>query len=151
MARNYTGGRVANPNESEDTQGGEGGGTSLRVDRWLWCTRLFKTRSLAATAVAGGKVHVNGRRVKPAQPVRVGDTIAITRQGYEFQCEVLGLPDRRGAAPVAQACYAESEQARTAREKFAEVSRLAAAFAPRSLERPDKHGRRELRKLRGRD
>jgi ribosome-associated heat shock protein Hsp15 len=137
--------------ESEGYDGAEGGNDALRVDRWLWCTRLFKTRSLAAEAVGGGKVHVNGRRVKPAQPVRVGDTVAITRQGFEFECEVVALPQRRGAAPVAQACYAESDKAKAAREKFAEVSRLASAFAPRSVERPDKHGRRELRRLRGRD
>ncbi len=138
--------------QSELTSGREGGGESLRVDRWLWCTRLFKSRSLAAEAVAGGKVQVNGRRVKPAQPLRVGDTVSITRPGFQFECEVLKLPDRRGSTPVAQACYAETEAARAAREKYAEQARLAAAFAqPRSLERPDKHGRRELRRLRGRD
>jgi ribosome-associated heat shock protein Hsp15 len=142
---------MKDPNESETTEGGEGGGTSLRIDRWLWCTRLFKSRSLAAEAVAGGKVHVNGRRVKPALGVRVGDRVAITRAGYEFECEVLKLPDRRGSAPIAQACYAETDAARAAREKYGEQARLAAAFAPRSLERPDKHGRRELRRLRGRD
>ena len=135
--------------ESDDVQ--EGGGETLRVDRWLWCTRLFKSRTLAADAVGGGKVHVNGRRVKPAQPVRVGDRITITRPGFEFECEVLKLPDRRGAAPIAVTCYAETEAAKAARAKFVEVSRLASAFAPRSIERPDKHGRRELRKLRGRD
>jgi ribosome-associated heat shock protein Hsp15 len=137
--------------ESAGFEGGEGGNDALRVDRWLWCTRLYKSRSLAAEAVAGGKVHVNDRRVKPAQAVRVGDTIAITRPGFQFECRVLALPQRRGAASVAQACYAETDQARAAREKYAEASRLAAAFAPRSLERPDKHGRRELRRLRGRD
>ena len=142
---------MGNPNESEDLEGGEGGGTSLRVDRWLWCTRLFKSRTMAAEAVAGGKVHVNGRRVKPALGVKVGDRITITRAGYEFECEVLKLPDRRGSAPIAQACYVETDAARAAREKFGEQARLAAAFAPRSLERPDKHGRRELRRLRGRD
>jgi ribosome-associated heat shock protein Hsp15 len=141
---------MTNPNESE-VAGNEGGGKSLRIDRWLWCTRLYRSRTLAAEAVAGGKVHVNGRRVKPALPVRVGDRLSIKRPGYEFECEVLKLPDRRGSAPIAQACYAETEAARAAREKFSEVSRLAAAFAPRSLERPDKHGRRELRRLRGRD
>ena len=140
------------PNESETTEGSEGGGTSLRIDRWLWCTRLFKTRSLAAEAVAGGKVQLNGQCVKPAHPVRIGDQLAITRQGYAFECEIRRLLDRRGAAPVAQACYSETDAARAAREKYAEQSRLAAAFAqPRSLERPDKHGRRELRRLRGRD
>jgi ribosome-associated heat shock protein Hsp15 len=141
---------MTDPHESE-VKGGEGGGFSLRIDRWLWCTRLFKSRSIAAEAVAGGKVHVNGRRVKPAHAVRVGDSVTITRTGFEFECQVLKLPDRRGSAPLAQACYAESEKARAAREKFGEQARLAAAFTPRSLERPGKHERRELRRLRGRD
>ncbi len=142
---------MPHPHESEETDGQEGGGLTLRIDRWLWCTRLFKSRSIAAEAVAGGKVHVNGRRVKPAQALKVGDRVAITRTGFEFECEVLKLPDRRGSAPLAQACYSETEQARAAREKFGEQARLAAAFAPRSPERPDKHARRELRRLRGRD
>jgi ribosome-associated heat shock protein Hsp15 len=140
------------PNDQENTEGAEGGGTSLRIDRWLWCTRMFKSRTLAAEDVAGGKVHLNGQRVKPAHPVRVGDTLALSRPGYAFECEVLELPDRRGSAPVAQACYAETDAARAAREKHVENARLASAFAqPRSLDRPDKHGRRELRRLRGRD
>ena len=142
---------MAKPHENAATEGAEGGGDGLRVDRWLWCTRLFKSRSLAAEAVGGGKVHVNGQRVKPARSVRVGDTLVISRQGFQFECQVLKLPDRRGAASVAQTCYAETDAARAAREKFGEQSRIAAAFAPRSLERPDKHGRRELRRLRGRD
>ena len=135
----------------EQVSGEEGGGGSLRIDRWLWCTRHFKSRTLAAEAVAGGKVHLNGQRVKPAHGVRVGDTVAITRPGYAFECEVLALPTQRGAAPIAQACYAETDAARAAREKFTEQSRLVSAMVPRSLERPDKHGRRELRRLRGRD
>jgi ribosome-associated heat shock protein Hsp15 len=136
----------------EDAEGAEGGGSTLRIDRWLWCTRHFKSRTLAADAVAGGKVHVNGQRVKPAHAVRVGDMLTISRPGYSFECEVLKLPRNRGSAPIAQACYAETDTARAAREKFAEQSRLVSAFAqPRSLERPDKHGRRELRRLRGRD
>ena len=142
---------MTHPHESEVSEGNEGGGLSLRIDRWLWCTRLFKSRSLAAEAVAGGKVHVNGRRVKPALAVRVGDRVTITRPGYAFECEVLKLPDRRGSAPIAQACYAETDAARAAREKHVENSRIASALMPRSIERPDKHGRRELRRLRGRD
>jgi len=145
---------MMHPHESEASEGGEGsegGGSTLRIDRWLWCTRLFKSRSMAAEAVAGGKVHVNGRRVKPAHGVRAGDSIAITRAGFEFECQVLKLPDRRGSAPLAQACYAETERARAAREKYAEQARLAAAITPRSMERPGKHERRELRRLRGRD
>ena len=143
---------MGNSDENEQFEGVEGGGDSLRIDRWLWCTRLFKSRPLAADAVGGGKARLNGRRVKPAQPVRIGDKIAITRTGFEFECEVLQLPQRRGAAPVAQACYAETDSARAAREKFSEQSRLAAAFSqPHSAERPDKRGRRVLRRLRGRD
>jgi ribosome-associated heat shock protein Hsp15 len=137
--------------DSEVTEGSEGGGSSLRVDRWLWCTRLYKSRTLAADAVAGGKVHVNGRRVKPALALHVGDRVTITRPGYSFECEVLQLPQRRGSAPIAQACYAETEAARAARERHGEQLRLASAFAPRSEERPGKHQRRELRRLRGRD
>jgi len=143
---------MAKPTVQEGAEGAEGGGTTLRIDRWLWCTRHFKSRTLATEAVAGGKVHVNGQRVKPAHAVRVGDKLTISRQGYTFECEVLKLPDSRGSAPIAQGCYAESDSARAAREKFAEQSRLVSAFAqPRSLERPDKHGRHELRRLRGRD
>ena len=137
--------------ESEGFEGREGGNDALRIDRWLWCTRLFKSRTLAAEAVGGGKVHVNGRRVKPAHAIRIDDIVSITRQGFEFECRVRSLPQRRGAAPIAQACYEETETARAAREKYAEASRLASAVTPRSLERPDKHGRRELRRLRGRD
>jgi ribosome-associated heat shock protein Hsp15 len=143
---------MANPSENEAVEGLEGGGGTLRIDRWLWCTRLFKTRSLAAEAVSGGKVHLNGVRVKPSRALKVGDSVQITRPGYHFECEVRKLPDRRGSATVAQACYAETEIARAAREKHSANAKLAAAFAPpSSLDRPDKHGRRELRRLRGRD
>jgi ribosome-associated heat shock protein Hsp15 len=131
--------------------GEEGGGKGLRIDRWLWCTRHFKSRTLAADAVAGGKVHLNGNRVKAAHVLRVGDRVAISRPGYTFECEVLALPTQRGAAPIAQACYAEVEESKAAREKYTEQARLASAMRPGSLERPDKHGRKELRRLRGRD
>ena len=120
----------AKPTDHENAEGAEGGGTTLRIDRWLWCTRLFKSRTLAAEAVAGGKVHVNGQRVKPAHAVRVGDRLSLKRQGYDFECEVLKLPDRRGSAPVAQACYAETDTARAAREKFART--VAAGFGVRA-------------------
>jgi ribosome-associated heat shock protein Hsp15 len=143
---------MANAFENEAGEGAEGGGATLRIDRWLWCTRLFKTRSLAADAVSGGKVHLNGVRVKPSRTLKVGDSVQISRPGFQFECEVRKLPDRRGSATVAQVCYAETDVSRTAREKHAANAKLAAAFAPPpSLERPDKHGRRELRRLRGRD
>jgi ribosome-associated heat shock protein Hsp15 len=143
---------MANAFENETGEGAEGGGDTLRIDRWLWCTRLFKTRSLAAEAVSGGKVHLNGVRVKPSRTLKVGDSVQITRPGFQFECAVLRLPDRRGSATVAQTCYAETDAARAAREKHVANAKLAAKFAPpSSLERPDKHGRRELRRLRGRD
>jgi ribosome-associated heat shock protein Hsp15 len=142
---------MGNPRDIEDRGGEEGGGTSLRIDRWLWCTRHFKSRTLAADAVSGGKVHLNGQRVKASHVLRVGDRVAITRPGYVFECEVLTLPKARGAAPIAQTCYAEIDASRVAREKYGEQSRLASAMRPQSMERPDKHGRRELRRLRGRD
>jgi ribosome-associated heat shock protein Hsp15 len=137
--------------EFAEGSGEEGGNAALRIDRWLWCTRHFKSRTLAAEAVAGGKVHLNGQRVKPAHALRVGDRVAITRPGFVFECEVLALPRQRGAAPVAQGCYQEIETSKAAREKYGEQSRLASAMRPQSQERPDKHGRRELRRLRGRD
>src|SRR5688572_1049675 len=127
---------MANPKERQienGSAGEEGGGTSLRIDRWLWCTRHFKSRTLAAEAVSGGKVHLNGQRVKPAHALRVGDKVAITRPGFVFECEVLGLPRARGSAPIAQACYAETGTSRIAREKYAEQARLASAAVPRSM------------------
>jgi len=117
---------MQDPNQSEHAEGHEGGGTSLRIDRWLWCTRLFKSRSLAAEAVAGGKVHVNGRRVKPALAVRVGDRVTITRPGYAFECEVLKLPDRRGSAPIASGRGPQSCRAPDAtRKRLRAIARRA--------------------------
>ena len=131
---------MAKVHESEDGRGRRRWRQyRLRVDRWLWCTRLFKSRSLAAEAVGGGKVHVNGRRVKPAHAVRIGDTVTITRPGYEFECEVLKLPDaaarRRSRRPVTP----KPSRPRGSRE----VRRAEPAGCRRSrrarLERPDKH------------
>jgi ribosome-associated heat shock protein Hsp15 len=102
-----------------------------RIDRWLFFVRLFKSRSLASEAVNGGRVHVNGERVKPSRVVRLGDQIIFNR----------------GAV----ACFRESEASVVRRTQFAERMRVAAAFAPRPPSRPDKHQRRELRRVRGRD
>jgi ribosome-associated heat shock protein Hsp15 len=123
----------------------------MRVDRWLFFVRLFKSRSLASEAVTGGRVHVNAERVKPARVVRVGDQITFNRGAVPFECEVLALPWRRGPAPEAAACYRESEASVARRAQFAECMRTATAFAPRPDSRPDKHERRELRRIRGRD
>ena len=123
----------------------------MRIDRWLFFVRLFKSRSLASDAVSGGKVHMNGERVKPSHVVRIGDQVAFNRGAVPFDCEVLGLPLRRGPAPQAAACYRESAGSVARRAQFAENMRTATAFAPRPDSRPDKHERRELRRIRGRD
>jgi len=122
----------------------------MRIDRWLFAVRLFKSRTLAAGAVSGGKVHVNGERVKPSRGLRVGDAIRFVRGAVDFDCEVLALPARRGPAREAALCYRESAASSARRVEFAERMRVAAALAPRPAERPDKHDRRELRRMRGR-
>ena len=125
---------------------------SMRIDRWLFAVRLFKSRSLAATAVSGGRVHVNGERVKPARGVRAGEHISLVRGALEFECEVLGMPvRRRGPAKEAAGFYRETEASVKRRVDFGERMRLAAALAPRPDSRPDKHERRLLRRVRGRD
>jgi ribosome-associated heat shock protein Hsp15 len=123
----------------------------MRIDRWLFFVRLFKSRSLASEAVSGGRVHLNAERVKPAHVVRIGDQIAFSRGTVIFDCQVIGLPLRRGPAPQAAACYRESEASVARRAQFAQRMRTASAFAPRPDSRPDKHERRELRRIRGRD
>ena len=130
---------------------GPHGSESMRIDRWLFAVRLFKSRTGAATAVSGGRVHVNGERVKPSRGLRVGDAVSFVRGAVEFDCEVTALPQRRGPAPEAMGCYRESEASIARRLQFSERMRVAAALAPRPELRPDKHERKELRRLRGRD
>lgn len=138
----------AGSNPDPDT--GESGPGAARIDRWLFAVRLFKSRSLAADAVSGGKVHVNGARVRPSHGVRAGDVVTFTRGAVDFECQVAAIPERRGPAKQAVACYTETEASRQSRELHVERMRIAAAMAPRPHDRPDKHQRRELRRLRGR-
>lgn len=126
------------------------GGGAARIDRWLFAVRLFKSRSLAAEAVNGGRVHINGARVKPSHAVRAGDVVRFIRGALEFECTVQAVPARRGPAPQAQRCYLESEASQARRLAFVERKRLASALAPRPQARPDKHQRHALRRLRGR-
>lgn len=141
-------GRRDGPDEPHDPADGPG---AARIDRWLFGVRLFKSRSLAADAVSGGKVHVNGARVRPAHSVQPGDRVTFSRGGVDFDCTVAAIPLRRGPAKDAVACYTETDASRDRREQHAQRMRLAAAMTPRPDERPDKHQRRELRRLRGRD
>lgn len=133
---------------SSDDDTGPG---AARLDRWLFAVRLFKSRSLAAQAVGGGKVHLNGERVKPSREVRPGDKVTFVRGSVEFECAVTSVPLRRGPAAAASQCYEESAASQARRVQHAERMRLAAAHAPRPDERPDKHQRQLLRRLRGRE
>jgi ribosome-associated heat shock protein Hsp15 len=118
-----------------------------RLDKWLWCARFYKTRSLAAQAIAGGKAHLNGERVKPAHLVRVGDTISVVFQGVVADFTVLSHPTRRGPAAESQSHYLETPASLERRARFREQHRLAGLSRPQSQEKPDKRQRRALLKL----
>ena len=118
----------------------------LRIDKWLWCTRFFKTRSLAAKAVSGGHVRLNGARVKPSREVAVGDLLAIQRGTEQIDCVVRAVPQRRGPAREALACYEETPESVTQREKHAAERRaFAAVYSQPTPGKPDKKTRRMLR------
>ncbi|KZV15341.1 Cardiolipin synthetase [Dorcoceras hygrometricum] len=117
----------------------------VRADVWLWAARFFKTRSLAKQAIDGGKIDVNGGGCKPAKLLHAGDTLKISRGEERLEVEVLALADKRGPASAAQALYRESEASRLMREARREQRRLVGMQAPR--QRPDKHARRDLRRL----
>jgi ribosome-associated heat shock protein Hsp15 len=116
----------------------------LRVDKWLWCTRFFKSRSQATDAVAGGLVQVNGERVKPSRLVQVRDRIRITRDEVRMEIIVQGMPQRRGPAPEARSHYEETPESVAARETRRDFARLS---GPTMIGRPDKHTRRAIREL----
>ena len=132
---------------SDEPGGGPG---AARIDRWLFAARLFKSRSLAAQAVAGGRVHLNGERVRAAHEVRRGDRLSLMRGAVEFECLVHAIPARRGPAAEAAGCYEETPASAARRAEFAQRMKVAAALTPRPVERPDKRERRQLRRLRGR-
>jgi ribosome-associated heat shock protein Hsp15 len=123
--------------------------TSARIDRGLFAVRLSASRTLAAAAVRGGRVHVNGARVKPAHLLCSGDALTFMRGPLQFECIVRELPARRGPAREAALCYEETALSRARRAQWAS-QRQAAALTPRPEARPDKHARRDLRRLRGR-
>jgi len=116
----------------------------MRLDKWLWAARIFKTRALAATAVAGGKVHLNAGRVKPAHPVRPGDTLTIHRGEGELTIRVEGLSPQRGPARVAALLYEETEESRAARAERAAARAAPAIHSPHPDTRPTKKQRRAL-------
>lgn len=122
---------------------------TVRIDKWLWAARFFKTRSLAARACELGRVHAHGQPVKPARDVRVGELLRIKNDSGEFQVEVLGLSDMRGPAPVAQTLYRENEESRELRIKVAEQRKAMPRFETTRVGKPSKRERREIGRLRG--
>ena len=118
---------------------------SLRIDRWLFFCRFFKTRSKATAAVTGGHVKLNGERASPGQRVEVGDRIDLVRERLPYSLQVVQIPTRRGPAQEARACYAED--AATVRQRETQVAGLKQdrMLMPKTDGRPDKHTRRKLR------
>jgi len=117
----------------------------MRIDKWLWFTRFYKTRGLAASAVTGGHVRVNGERAKAASRVSIGDEITLVRDQLLFNLVVEAVPSRRGPATEARVCYSEDEESVAARKNRHEEIRADRRLMPRTEGRPDKHTRRKLR------
>jgi ribosome-associated heat shock protein Hsp15 len=124
---------------------------NVRLDKWLWAARFYKTRALAADAIDMGRVTVNDERVKRARLVREGDAITIRRPPFAQVVVVAGLSEQRGPATVAQALYRETPESAAAREKLAAQLRAAGAAAPAEAGRPSKQDRRAIDRLKGRD
>ena len=125
--------------------------TSVRLDKWLWAARFFKTRALASKACELGRVLCNGQPAKPAREVRIGDQLKISSDGGDFEVEVLLLSDLRGPAPVAQTLYRETEASREARQRAAEERKAMRNFETLPEGRPSKRERREIIRFRGRE
>ena len=125
--------------------------TGVRMDKWLWAARFFKTRTLAARACELGRIESNGQRAKAARDVRVGDLLQIKNVGGDFQVEVLGLSEMRGPAVVAQTLYHETEASRELRQKAAEERKAMPRFEAWREGKPSKRNRREIHRLRGRE
>jgi ribosome-associated heat shock protein Hsp15 len=133
------------------SRAGEPDAGRVRVDKWLWAARFFKTRGLATEAVEGGKVHVNGERVKAARAVKPNDRLEITRGADHLEVVVVALAEQRGPASAAQALYEETEASIARRQTLAEQRKLLAASSPRPIGRPDKRARRRIIRFRERD
>lgn len=124
---------------------------SLRLDRWLWFTRFYKTRTAAAVAVHGGHVRVNGERARAATRVGVGDEIRLVRQQLTWELTVTAIPVRRGPAKDARACYDEAAESAARREQMVSDLRRDRMQMPMTHGKPDKHTRRKLRDRNRRD
>ena len=115
---------------------------TVRLDKWLWAARFYKTRKLATEAIQGGHVHLNGVRVKPARSILVDDELVITKGLYKFTIIVIGLSDKRGSAAIAQQLYQETEQSKQLREQLNIQRKNQLIVAPKK--RPDKRERAKI-------
>jgi ribosome-associated heat shock protein Hsp15 len=123
---------------------------SMRIDKWLWAARFFKTRALASKACDLGRIRIRDAEVKPAHDVRAGNMLRIRNEGGEYEVEVLALSEIRGPAIVAQALYRETAASREQRQKEAEERRAMQQYAPLPERRPGKRDRRRIIQFRGR-
>lgn len=120
----------------------------VRIDKWLWAARFFKTRSAASDAVLGGRVHVNGERVKPSKDVRPADTVEVSAGETRWTVVIAALADKRGPASVAATLYEETPESVAAREQRAAERRVARPFGSDLGARPTKRARRQIEQLR---
>jgi ribosome-associated heat shock protein Hsp15 len=125
--------------------------TAVRMDKWLWAARFFKTRALAARACELGRVQYNGQPTKAARGVRTGDMLGVTNDGGDFQIEVLLLSETRGPAPIAQTLYRETDASRELRLKVAAERKAMRQFEELPTARPSKRDRRRIIQFRGRN
>ena len=126
------------------------GQASVRIDKWLWAARFFKTRALAAKACGLGRIQANGQPAKPARDVHIGDVLRITNDAGEFEIEVSLLSEVRGPAAVAQTLYHETDASREQRVKVAAERKAAREFGQLPATRPSKRDRRRIIQFRGR-
>jgi ribosome-associated heat shock protein Hsp15 len=124
-----------------------GGIASMRLDKWLWAARFFKTRALATAAISGGKVHVNGERVKPARRISPGETLTVQKGPYRFSLTVAGLSAQRRPAEEARTLYRESDASVAARLRLHDERRLLGHGAGQHERRPDKRTRRLIHRF----
>ena len=122
--------------------------TGIRIDKWLWAARFFKTRTLAARACELGRIQANHQPVKPSREVRVGEFLQIRTEGGDFEIEVQLLSAVRGPAPVAQTLYRETDESKEARRKAAEERKAMMHFTPAPAKRPSKRDRRKIHRFR---
>ena len=125
--------------------------SAVRADKWLWAARFYKTRALAMEAINGGKVHLNGERIKPARKLLVGDGLSVQKGEYAFVITIEGLSLQRGPAEIARTLYSETAESRQAREALREARKLQGDTGKQRQGRPDKRARRQIHQFKTRE